>query len=510
MSSTSPVPVDYGLYAKWTSTGYATFNEADRVVKFTIDRGRDTIFGDGFVQHDIGELHIELENYDDRYNPFSTGSPIYGQIVPGVEMQLRVTYASTVTKVLFTGHLEKISVKGYKNSASMIIQDGWRYLRDNNIQFGTGNGGACSTDCEIRDSYQNIINQLISEGDYPWSSNVTATSTDDPDVPLYWWYDDGTMKGFLEDLCAGSFGRVAIDVDGNIKFRKLGESSTSVVTLDEDICDKNPFLPINWDYYRSKVINKSWPSTGYWTGMENGYPFFAYLWESTVGVVVRSTSPLTETMLPFSTTDNLDIIDRFSTGVNMKVQQATGWSNNGDLGNNYVYASSSVNSTGIGFTISVASTVVATFYRVGWIPTSSFPTTDWFWESTDTNMRDAEFTMNHMWLNMIPSSAPETASTSIGTNTMQAALDNYWNAKRIEQVGQALITHLSTIRKYPVIQLRGRYEEQFAIDLEDKVTLVFPTMSLSGDYLVSKISHETMDTTQDVITTLWLYPEPTT
>ena len=54
--------------------------------------------------------------------------------------------------------------------------------------------------------------------------------------------------------------------------------------------------------------------------------------------------------------------------------------------------------------------------------------------------------------------------------------------------------------------MQGRHADQFALDIEDKVTLTLTTFGINTDYRVHKITHEAEGKCQDVISTFKLYP----
>jgi hypothetical protein len=68
---------EYSLYVDWNGDGTLdqSFNEAERLLRFTIDRGRDSVIGgsgSGFTGLEPGVLNLELDNSDRRYDPWYT------------------------------------------------------------------------------------------------------------------------------------------------------------------------------------------------------------------------------------------------------------------------------------------------------------------------------------------------------------------------------------------------------------------------------------------------------
>ena len=92
----------YCLGVDWNGDGsYDQFNEASRVLAWSVDRGRDSIInpsGNGFTPYNIGRLIVTLDNHDGRYDSWNTSSALYGNLMPGKKMQFRCRvceYANT-------------------------------------------------------------------------------------------------------------------------------------------------------------------------------------------------------------------------------------------------------------------------------------------------------------------------------------------------------------------------------------------------------------------------------
>jgi hypothetical protein len=123
--------------------------------------------------------------------------------------------------------------------------------------------------------------------------------------------------------------------------------------------------------------------------------------------------------------------------------------------------------------------------------------TEWTYETTSA-YRASDFILDNPWL-----SVTAIGSTDDYFEETSTTLDD---RARVNTVGETLKSYLSTVKAYPVIQIQGRWEEQFILDLEDKIALTIGTLNIDDDYRVSKIRHESLGTPQDVRTTYWLYP----
>jgi hypothetical protein len=456
----------------WGSTEYQIYNEASRLLKFTVDRGRDEVFGSGFNSYDIGKLIMELDNHDGRYDPWNTSGPLYGDIKPGVKMRFRANYDGTLY-TFFTGQLEDMKVNGYNNTVTLTCEDGWRYLRDNEFSLSI----TSSTD------YATVFEPVIAStgGNYPWGNDITTTTDG---IPTFYWYDGDTYKGFVEDVTFGSLGRAAIRSNGDLYYRNLMDSTdAAAITILESEALRDIYLPLPWDNYRSKINldgNKTIPSTGstdtvvaQWVGNEKIYGGSSYTSYMTIesGYYVD-----------YPTTDDITI-EGWRSGVPETPLTSTSYDLSlGEMTVSRIYYTIDCTLSGDSH-IRVES---VTYYGLS----DTRNEFSFEYETTDSSVRDSEFTVDSDWLTL----APSTASTYD------------YDKGIIDDVGNTLVNYLSMIRPFPVIKLQGRYADQFGVDLEDKVTLTYSTLNISGDYRVSKISHETLSSPQDVITTLWLYP----
>lgn len=477
--------LDYGCYFMWGSTDYSAFNEADRLTRYTIDRGRSTVFSDGFTGYDIGTLRMEMDNYDGRYDVWDSGSAIYGSIKPGTKMQLTVDVGSTdYQRTVFTGHLEKVETNGYRNTAILTCQDGWRWLQDNDDEMLT------SSFYSYAQLMDNVLYDPSTDAQYPWNAEVTTDSTL---LAHSLSYEEASRKSVIEHIAAGSLGRAWIDVDGNLNFGSIGDNDSAVRIISEEVVLKGIDVPSPWDSYRSKVKLNTYMVTGERT--TDVYDIVAS-WSDTdnpiVLTAVGSSNPTTSVEL-IPTTFIGDYYFSLP-GTNNFVTSPT--TNSGDFLIYNTYTNFGTDNFNITIT-SQSTSVGATFdnidcywYQYVYSTTSESTTDEYIYETTDSTMRDAEFVADSIFLN--------TFCTTAGmTTTDYTQFDDY---------GNTLINYLSVLRPYPILQFQGRYDLQFDLDLEDKVTLNYDHLEISGDYRISKISHESKASTQDIVTTLWLYP----
>ena len=229
-------PLTYGFAVDWNGDSYLDdVNESERVLKWSTSRGRERIFnpsGNGFNPYEIGRLTVTLDNHDGRYNPWNTDSPLYGNIMPGRNMQFKVAlYSSTSTfehdsYFVFTGTVTDIQMNGHNKTANLICEDGWLFLADNNYQkspYGTSYDIPNEITYATRYNWRFDTNDLNYTHDrvnkFPWGSDFYYEK-DWKDLPRHTWWN-GSMKSFIEMVAFGSLSRLWINSNGNIGFAKV-------------------------------------------------------------------------------------------------------------------------------------------------------------------------------------------------------------------------------------------------------------------------------------------------
>jgi hypothetical protein len=461
--------ISYTCNFMWGSTDYVTtFNEADRLVRYTIDRGREEVFGKGINTYDIGTLRMTLDNFDGRYDPWNTASPIYGDIKPGVKMTFGTYKSSTDTyKSLFTGLLQDVKVNGYNNEVTFICEDGWRWLRDQ--EYGKY---MTSTNANIGD----ILEEAF-DSSYPWDLDVSSSTS----VPNFVFVPTGSCKSLVEEVAYGTLGRAWVDTEGDLNFKTVRETTdASVKTIQDDYILRDIRIASPWDNYRSKVIFNGYQAAPDDTWEDNDKSF----------VAIRDYSYDPITIAPGeSYGELLPIVNNYVNPFPSATLNITG-------STDYTYVVNEVTMDYYDYTLTNNSLVDSITdhkieaYNIG-AYNYMYGTKAWEYETTDADMVDNDITVTSFLFNV---KAESTGNPSTSDETL------------IDDMGNTLLNYLGTVRPYPVIAYRGRYDEQFDMDLEDKVTLDLSQLGINGDYRVSKISHASIMTPQDVQTTLWLYP----
>lgn len=492
---------EFGLGIDWNRDGdYDMFQEADRLLRWKLERGREKIYnpsGNGFSPYDVGQLVLTLDNNDGRYDPWNTSKPLYNKVKPGCNVQFVVkTYEAPDvrnTYLLFTGTLVDIRVNGYRKTVDLIVEDGWRFLADwQFFRFAfTTSGWEVPGELELILDSGMIFNQSTMTYDriwpykYPWGTLLERIAGI-TQLPRHWWWD-GTAKGAIEMIVFASLGRAWIRTDGKFDFATLQETADApVATLDESKLLKDIYLPNPWENLRSEVVLKG--SKNNWTGNKTittlrGDPILVqagktvefslpYTYEGIQSPICTRVNGLTWRANANAAGSGADLTPYVNVAMQPEITTISVTAKNNGAQDAYVVQ------------FDVQGEVLEVLEH------------QWKFGREDP-YREASFTLENMWLT-------ETVINDAGYIKETETTINDRN--RINLVGNSLKEHLSTVKPYPVVQMRGRFNEQFKLELEDKVTLNIPTLGINGNFRISKIAHQTMDSPQDVLTTLWLYP----
>jgi hypothetical protein len=392
---------------------------------------------------------------------------------------------------IFTGTIVDIQVNGRNNTVNLICEDGWRYLADQEYfrePFGTDSSGVSFEVFKIlewgwRWDYHTDDYIEVDGVGYPWGTNYTPgySSTN---LPRHWWHD-GTAKSAVEMITFGSLGRSFVAADGSYNFIDFETTDAVELSLDEDKLLKDVYLPTPWENLRSEVVLKG--SNNFWYGNQ----VVATLQEPikiTAGETVEFT-------LRYSYEDIRNTISTKIISLDMEAfanSDGTGTDITSNIEEDitpYVYHAS-VTATNNGGT----SGYITKFDITG-EPLEVNERIERF-EST-SYYRAASFILENPWLSV----------TAVGsTDHIEETITTTWDRERLDLVGLTLVDYLSDVKAYPVIQLRGRWTEQFSIELEDTIALTIGTLGIDDNYWVSKVSHASILSSQDILTTVWLYP----
>lgn len=445
-----------------------------------------------------GEEYIQL--YSQDY--VGTGTEGIDNYRP--KLVVKYTPVTVNYHYVFTGIVTDIQLDGWRKTATLVCEDGWRFLADNDMNdinnhvYPTSNYGLYTG------HFSHVLwnaggeDGLPQHPYYPWGYNIQPyTGTN---LQPFFYFTNGSSKSILEEMIFGSLSRAWIDTENVFQARGMNEQSDSpVITIDESMILDNIYLPMPWENKRTRVILKSKkytsyaynPTTGSWTGLD------VYTLATPVKIDAGETVEIF--IKPkYSDWDNIYIADNgweYSYRV-YENDDETGTRIHDIKFKTYFSKNSAVASITNESAIDGYITYLKAYYHV-------IRHNDIMWEYYDGTESPSNFTLESDWL----------AVTNYGTtDNIFSTSDTQADYQRKNSVGHTMLDYLSIPRPFPVVQMRGRHNTQFSLDLEDKVTLTLPIYNIDENFRIHKISHQTVDGLQDILTTLWLYPviEPST
>lgn len=441
----------YFLEIDWQGTGLVDSwqDEASRITRFTLDRGRDTVIGgsgSGFEMPNIGKVIVSLDNHDGRFDAWNSSSPLYAYLKPGRRANFSCYYNGTYYD-LMTGYISDIRPEGYKETATMVIEDGagWLNARQPDIPL-----------LDVSDA-ADAINAILDDMNYPFGRDIDD-AVDDLD---YYWTSGASGLAEIHKLANSDLGRFCVEADGVAKFRNRHNNESIDHTITEAQIGTNIYLPMPWDYSRSVVDVYTYPRI---TGTTD-----STLWTLNDEPVITAG----ETM--------------------------TFWGE-------YNYSSQPVPATGV--------------FVSSWQPTTAFASTDVVLTAFS---RDAKFEMTNTTTDaqtvteLIIKGTPIYSADRIrireeGTNITDLpatfVMDYEWltSINTAESFADVLLNYLNDAKQYPEIMIYHRPDIACGIDLEQRLRLVLDTWGIDETFFVSKISHQSGASMQELITTVKLYP----
>jgi len=461
---------EYSLYVDWNGDGALdlSFNEADRLLRFTIDRGRDSVIGgsgSGFAALEPGVLNIELDNSDRRYDPWYTAGSLYGNLKPGRKIQFTYLYPLPTPGIqegivvqsytLFTGFITDIRLSGFADTVTITAEDGAGWLRARKPDIALISSTGVDT----------AITAILADVDYPFDTNIETGVEALP----YYWTSGGSA---LDEICAlanSDLGRFAVEADGTAHFFGRYNSDLVVDILGEDFIGKDIYLPMPWEYSRTSVEVKAYPvevgSTDSTVFTLRDKPLVSAgdsieLWADynfeDVDVPADGVSVGSYTANTSEDGTGSDLTSDFTVTLTAYSRRAKLVIANANIADGYV-TSLSLKGTPIK-TNDVVSVKVST---------------------TDAYTLPSEFVFDYGWLS--------------DTNTAATFAD-------------VLLAFLSAGHAFPMISLYNNEYKQFYYELEDRIRLKLDTYGIDETFFIHKISHKNGVMPGEVITQIQFYP----
>lgn len=441
----------FQLNVDWEGTGAVESweDEAPRMQRYVLDRGKDRMIGapgGGFESPAVGKLILTLDNSDGRYDPWNQDGDLYGKLQPGRRANFSVWHADD-TYNLFTGYVADIRPEGYRQQATLIIEDGagWLNSREPDIPLLKAQG------------VDSAIHAILDNLQYPFGREIES-GVDNLD---YYWTSGADGLSEIHKLANADMGRFCVDADSVARFRSRHNSEAIAHTITEDKIGKDIYIPMPWDYARSivKVLvhpRQTGPANStLWTlrkqvNIPDGETLVLWCEYRYEGQAVPAEDVYIDSYEPVASLDPRDFqLTAFSRDAKVEITNNSG--------------------TGLDLTELV----------IKGQPIYS-PDPIGIEESAEAGVGlPATFVFDYEWLTNV--------------NVAQA-------------FAKVLLAYLNDPKQYPEIRIINRPELACKIDLEQRLRLVMPTFGIDKVFFVSKISHQSGTSMQEIISEVKLYP----
>ena len=441
----------WSLEIDWAGTGYDGSNESERMIECSVSRGRGYMLnsgGDGFQRVQPGTMSITLENFDQRYDPYNEDSPLYGYLLPGKDFRLRVKNGTDGdTYDVMTGYIDDIQPISGGHGCRITGIDRLSTLNNALVSHGS-----IETGVRVDDTAEAILEDAgLTSAEYAVDQMA--------DIIPYWWMDKVTATyalGELEDLVIGVF---FVAADGTAKFysrRRLEETTVEILESD--------------DILREIVINQPWE-----------------LVRNQIELPVNPRVSQAEALL-FEITDVVEV----GAGESVTIWASYQYENEQVPGLSVTVADPSSDfkvfddTGGVGSDLTASCTLTVTTFAESakLVIANGSASTGYI---TALNVRGNPLT------NPNPVIIRDEDADSIAIyGTRKLILDSKWQQNINDAIDRAstLINIFADIRRNLVIQIEGRPDMQFGLDLFDRVSVMVPYLGIDSAYRIGAINHK--------------------
>jgi hypothetical protein len=461
----------WAIEVDWNGdSSYDGTNEGQYAIDMVTRRGREFYIqvtsdgnASGFGEVLVGTANIELDNNTGRFDPYNTISPIYGYILPGRYIRVRVEYNGVIYPV-FAGKIRNIVPHTQQDGSKTVTiecEDGMRLLQ------GAESLNAIQTDIDIDDAIGLVLD------DVNWPTVWGRDLDDSADVIPYWW-SSGVARNTINELASAELGYFFVDNQGRAAFNSRHHTETAVATMTQsDILREIEQLQ-PWEAVRNLIRVVAHPLVAQATGN---------LWEMGDKPLINNGESLV-VWAPYAY-NNVPV-----SAINVLTPVATT-----DYTANTAQDGSGTDKTS-GFAVSRID--YGAQAKITWVNNSG--------------------SNAYLTLGKIRGDALYSASASVSqqeNTTSQAAygklsfrLDSPWlqDSNLIADFSAWLISFLATPQNFLTVQVQGRPDIQFTPDLFDTVSQSVAKLSIAAtNFHVGYIEHHwNHQNGQDVITT-WKY-----
>jgi len=426
---------------------------------------------------DVGQLTIQLDNADGRFNAFNTKSPLYPLVRPGVniKVQTKLPESGTLCDV-FTGKIDDIvPVSGINERVEIIAVDGLRWL----------DGQEVVLHIQGNKSLNEAIGLTLTESAWPWGIDL-ETSTDI--VPWFWAPTNTKIRQLLSDLASAYLGVFFVGAGGEAKFYTRNHDFSAVkLRLVQDEISTEIQTRSPWDVIKNNISFTCHPRAVKNTAVIVWALYDKPAIAAGASFEVWGTYNLNNEEVPI-------VAYQFPVaGTDYQVNTAA------DGTGTDLTASCSVNVTV--YANQVLYKITNNSGSNGFITVMQFRTDP-----------------------LVPSKATVTLSDGTSKSLYgpkSLVIDSLFlqNSNLINDLANALLLLLKDPQSYPTIKIIDRPELQYTVDLFDNIDLIVDKLGISDTFRIGYIEHEwltetgqatqtilTLEPVNNTLTTFWQFP----
>lgn len=245
----------------WDEDGVLETNDADRLVGYSLNRGRTRLLGsvgEGFEPVGTGGVILTFRNQDGRYDGWNSASPLYPNIGYGKEVRVRIKdLSSGILYPRFKGVITDIVPSGYGVDARVSIHasDALEILRNASARVAMQTAITPDT----------AIGLVLDSAKWPsrWGRDLDVSAET---IPYWWASGDKKAMSELEDLALSFLGYFFIDWAGQARYIKRSSIGSAVAIYAQECLLKDIGNPQPYEIRRNITRLKVHPRTQAATG----------------------------------------------------------------------------------------------------------------------------------------------------------------------------------------------------------------------------------------------------
>lgn len=220
--------------------GVAFFDVTDKVISFTISRGKSRFLD----RYPAGKLSVNLDNNDRTFDPAFAGSPYAGQIIPRREIRVFTNDILAYVGVIDDWDLE-YSPKG-NSIASVVASDALTIFANQTL------GAATQTSQKSGER----ITEILNDPDVNWSTDKRSIETGLQTLQADTVEEGTNALEYIQRVSASEPGSFFIAKDGNVTYRdRIANQSSDSITAFADDSSGIPYKNIQVIYGSELLYN---------------------------------------------------------------------------------------------------------------------------------------------------------------------------------------------------------------------------------------------------------------